>query len=60
MSSALTIDSASKSKNLDSISLLRLYIQNVMLKLMKIKTDNSNLTQKSWQKKWVLLILQLE
>ena len=40
-----TIDMAAKSENLYSNSILRLYKQNMMLKFMKIKSNEPKLTQ---------------
>ena len=42
----VTIDMAVKSENLNSNSMLRLYKQNLTLKLMEIKGNEPRLTQK--------------
>ena len=42
----LTIDMAAKSENFSSNSFLRLYKQNMMLKIMEMKTNEPKLTQK--------------
>ena len=41
-----TFDMAAKSENLYSNSILRLYKQNMMLKFMEIKSNETKLTQK--------------
>ena len=41
-----TIDTATKSENLNSNSILRLYKQNIMLNFMEIKAKDPKLTQK--------------
>ena len=41
-----TIDMASKSKTLNSNSILRLYIRNMILKFIESKTNEPKLTQK--------------
>ena len=46
MSYILTIDSASKSQNLDSNSILRLSKQNIIIIFMEIKINGPKLTQK--------------
>ena len=43
---SFTIDMAVKSENLNSISILRLCKQKMMLKFMEIKTNEPKLTQK--------------
>ena len=44
--SNFTIDMAAKSENLDSSSIIRLYKQIMMLKIIKIKSNKPRLTQK--------------
>ena len=46
----LTIDMAAKSESLNSNSVLRLYKQNMMLKFMKIKSNEPKLAQKDISK----------
>ena len=41
-----TIDMATKSENLNSNSILRLFKQNMMLKFMEIKSNEPKLTQR--------------
>ena len=41
-----TIDMATKSENLNSTSILRVYKQNTMLKFMEVKSNEPKLTQK--------------
>ena len=51
MSPNYFIYSASKSANLDSKSIPRLYEQNLLLKFLKVKANNSKITQKHEAKK---------
>ena len=54
MFSTFTADSASKSQNLDSRSVLRLHKQNIMFKLMKLKMNDRKVTQKQTAKQTVI------
>ena len=46
MSNNFTIDMAIKSENLSSIAILRFYKQNMMLRVLELKSNEPRLTQK--------------
>ena len=60
MSFSFTIHLASKSQNLDSISLLRLHTQNLWLRYKELITEKFEITQKQTSKKWEVQIQQLK